>query len=193
MRRGQGLTDAEREPWLASLRAKIDELAAAGTLRGLRLLGPEGSLPPKAPGRSPCALRLPEGQLRAHPVPAPDPRRALCRGPTPAQPVRGPRGAGGGARHRRRALPGRDARATRRALDRTSKPEPRLRLLFRRRKWHRHPGGTAQPEHEQQDEGGGDQRGPPGLDPELGEARPAPARRSKPMTAAAQARLLRRG
>jgi gluconokinase len=31
MRRGQGLTDAEREPWLASLRAKIDELAAAGS------------------------------------------------------------------------------------------------------------------------------------------------------------------
>ena len=30
MRRGQGLSDADREPWLAALRAKIDELRAAG-------------------------------------------------------------------------------------------------------------------------------------------------------------------
>ena len=30
MRGGQGLTDAEREPWLAALRAKIDELLALG-------------------------------------------------------------------------------------------------------------------------------------------------------------------
>jgi len=31
MRRGQGLTDVEREPWLRSLRARIDELRAAST------------------------------------------------------------------------------------------------------------------------------------------------------------------
>ena len=30
MRRGLGLTDADREPWLAALRAKIDELRGAG-------------------------------------------------------------------------------------------------------------------------------------------------------------------
>jgi gluconokinase len=30
MRRGIGLSDADREPWLAALRAKIDELRAAG-------------------------------------------------------------------------------------------------------------------------------------------------------------------
>ena len=30
MRRGEGLGDADREPWLAALRAKIDELRATG-------------------------------------------------------------------------------------------------------------------------------------------------------------------
>jgi gluconokinase len=30
MRRGLGLTDADREPWLAALRARIDEFLAAG-------------------------------------------------------------------------------------------------------------------------------------------------------------------
>jgi len=30
MRRGLGLTDADREPWLATLRARIDEFRAAG-------------------------------------------------------------------------------------------------------------------------------------------------------------------
>ena len=30
MRRGEGLTDADREPWLAALRARIDEFRAAG-------------------------------------------------------------------------------------------------------------------------------------------------------------------
>src|SRR5262249_61228319 len=35
MRRGEPLTDADRAPWLRALRARIDELAAAGRSAGV--------------------------------------------------------------------------------------------------------------------------------------------------------------